>query len=119
MLIKLDLLNSGELDDNNQLVETTYVASFSQQSGNFKEPNSECLILNYLGDLLKGGSIFSREVHKCCCNNADKLFVWFRYYKDKLDKFVKGSEVRITGAGAKVFFFIIFIRHIIFIGMIK
>jgi|GraSoiStandDraft_26_1057304.scaffolds.fasta_scaffold193745_1 hypothetical protein len=61
MLIKLDLLNSGELDDNNQLVETTYVASFSQQSENFKEPNSEWLILNYLDDLLKVEAYFQEK----------------------------------------------------------
>jgi hypothetical protein len=61
MLIKLDLLNSGELDDNNQLVGTTYVASFSQQSENFKEPNSEWLILNYLDDLLKVEAYFQEK----------------------------------------------------------
>ena len=61
MLIKLDLLNSRKLDDNNQLVETTYVASFSQQSGNFKEPNSEWLILNYLDDLLKVEAYFQEK----------------------------------------------------------
>ena len=57
----MDLLNSRKLDDNNQLVGMSCAASFSQQSGNFKEPNSDWLILNYLDNLLKVEAYFQEK----------------------------------------------------------
>jgi hypothetical protein len=51
----MDSLNSKEL-------VTSYVASFYRQKGDFKEPNSEWLILNYLDDLLDTKKNFNNKI---------------------------------------------------------
>ncbi|CAG8565122.1 11422_t:CDS:10 [Rhizophagus irregularis] len=59
----MDSLNSGKLDENQQL-ETTYVASFSRQKGDSIESNSKWLILNYLDDLRKTDAYFQSKFKK-------------------------------------------------------
>src|SRR5581483_1066210 len=59
----INLLNSGELCCNNQLV-TSYVASFCRHRRNSKE-YSEWLILDYLDDLLETAKNFDKKVTDC------------------------------------------------------
>jgi len=63
----MDSLILGELRGNNQL-ETSYIASFYRQSGNFGE-NSSWLILNYLDDLLETEEYFQKEFKKSIRDN--------------------------------------------------
>ncbi|CAB5375027.1 unnamed protein product [Rhizophagus irregularis] len=67
----MDLLNSSSLNENNQL-KATYVASFSRQKGDSKEPNSKWLILNYLDDLLETQTYFQNNFRK---NIRDYKFI--------------------------------------------
>jgi len=60
LLYKIQLENAGQVVKFRK-VETTYIASFSQPSGNFKEPNSDWLILNYLDNLLKVEAYFQEK----------------------------------------------------------
>ncbi|GBB90419.1 hypothetical protein RclHR1_17380001 [Rhizophagus clarus] len=59
----MDLLSSRKLGKNQQL-EATYIASFSRQKEDSKEPNSKWLILNYLDDLLKTDAYFKDKFKK-------------------------------------------------------
>ncbi|CAG8638947.1 3619_t:CDS:10 [Rhizophagus irregularis] len=54
-------LKSTSLPDNNQS-QASYVATFSRQNGDFKEPNSSWLILNYLDNLKEAEALFKEKL---------------------------------------------------------
>jgi hypothetical protein len=64
----MKLLQSEELSGNNQ-IETSYIASFSQQQRKAPKETSSWLILNYLDDLLDAESYFQENFNKSIGDN--------------------------------------------------